>query len=357
MERQGLSSPFVGREQEFNVIKSSIERVVQNAEGGIVGVIGEAGLGKSRLIAEARTFAFESNANVLWLEGPTLSFGQTISYYPFQQILRGWAGIREDDAEAEAWNKLEQRVHDLFGDETIDYLPYLASMLALEVQGEYIESVKYLDGDAMGKQVFLTSRRFFDRLARTQPTVLVFEDLHWMDESSTLLLEHLLPLTETAPLLIVGLSRPERDKPAARVRELCARDYAARYTEIRLAPLSDPDSAQLIQSILDVENLPARLRELIVEKAEGDPFYLEEVIRTLIDTGAITHDASSGRWRATSQIESIHIPDTIQGGHHGARGSAGRGGQARLARRRGDWTQLYVSRVRHHRRGGAAVGR
>src|SRR4030095_6077446 len=130
------------------------------AEGGIVGVIGEAGLGKSRLIAEARTFAFASNANVLWLEGQTLSFGQTISYYPFQQILRGWASIREDDLEAEAWNKLEQRVHDLFGEETIDYLPYLASMLALEVQGEYIERVKYLDGDAMGKQVFLTSRRF-----------------------------------------------------------------------------------------------------------------------------------------------------------------------------------------------------
>jgi class 3 adenylate cyclase/tetratricopeptide (TPR) repeat protein len=313
LERQGLSSPLVGREQEFNAIKSSIERVMQNAEGGIVGVIGEAGLGKTRLVADAKSFAVSNSPNVFWLEGQTLSFGQTISYYPFQQILRGWAGIREDDAEAEAWSKLEQRVHDLFGEETIDYLPYLASMLALEVKGEYVERVKYLDGDAMGKQVFLTSRRFFDRLARTQPTVLVFEDLHWMDESSTLLLEHLVPLTETAPLLIVGLSRPERDTPAASVRELCARDYAARYTEIRLAPLSDSDSAQLIQNILDVENLPARLRELIVEKAEGNPFYLEEVIRTLIDTGAITHDSSSGRWRATAQIESVHIPDTIQG--------------------------------------------
>lgn len=313
LEQRGLSSPLVGREHELNAIKASIERVMQNARGEIVGVIGEAGLGKTRLIAEAKAFAFASDAKVLWLEGQTLSFGQTISYYPFQQVLRGWANIREDDTEVAAWNKLEQRVHALFGEETIDYLPYLASILALQVQGDYAERVKYLDGDAMGKQIFLTSRRFFDRLARTQPTVLVLEDLHWMDESSTRLLEHLLPLTETAPLLVVGLSRPERDTPAARVRELCARDYAARYSEIRLAPLSDAASAQLVQNLLEIENLPSRVRELMVQKADGNPFFLEEVIRTLISNGAITRAASDGRWRVTAQIETLQIPDTIQG--------------------------------------------
>jgi tetratricopeptide (TPR) repeat protein len=313
LEGQGLSSPLVGREQELNAIESCLERLSKSGEGGIVGIIGEAGLGKTRLVAEARAFAFASNANVLWLEGQTLSFGQTISYYPFQQILRGWAGITEDDDADISWSKLEGHVRQLFVQETIDYLPYLASLLALDVRGEYAERVKYLDGEAMGKQIFLTSRRFFDRLARTQPTVLVFEDLHWIDESSTLRLEHLLPLTETAPLLIVGLTRPERDTPAARVRELCARDYAARYIEIRLAPLSDRDSAQLVHNLLEIEDLPARLRDLIVKRAEGNPFFLEEVIRTLIDTRAVTYDTSSGHWRATSQIESVHIPDTIQG--------------------------------------------
>jgi len=123
LEGQGLSSPLVGREQELNAIESCLERLSKSGEGGIVGIIGEAGLGKTRLVAEARAFAFASNANVLWLEGQTLSFGQTISYYPFQQILRGWAGIREDDTEAKAWNKLEQRVRTLFGQETIDICP------------------------------------------------------------------------------------------------------------------------------------------------------------------------------------------------------------------------------------------
>jgi class 3 adenylate cyclase/tetratricopeptide (TPR) repeat protein len=311
-ESQGFRSPLVGREVELTTVQGCIDRLF-HGQGCILGIIGEAGLGKSRLVAEAKSFAVANSSNVLWLEGQTLSFGQSISYWPFQQILRGWAGITEDDDSNALWSKLATQVRALFGDEMIEYLPYLASLLALEVRGEYAERVKYLDGDAMGKQIFLTTRRFFERLARTQPTVLVFEDLHWMDESSTNLLEHLLPLVEAVPLVIFGISRPERDTPAARLRELCARDYSDHYTEILLAPLSDADSAQLVHNLLEIEDLPARLRELIVEKAEGNPFFLEEVIRTLIDARAIARDASSGRWRATSQIESVHIPDTIQG--------------------------------------------
>lgn len=312
LETQGLRSSLVGRDVEFTTMKGSIGGLF-HGHGGIVGIIGEAGLGKSRLVAEAKSLVVAKSSNLLWLEGQTLSFGQTISYWPFQQILRGWAGITEDDDPEASWSKLESQVRALFGDETIDYLPYLASLLTLEARGEYAERVKYLDGDAMGKQIFLTSRRFFERLAHYRPTVLVFEDLHWMDASSTALLEHLLPLIETVPLLIIGLSRPERDTPAARLRELSAHDYPDLYSEIRLAPLSDTDSTQLISNLLEIENLPVRLYELIVEKADGNPFFLEEVIRTLIDTDAVIYDESSGHRRATAQIKSFHIPDTIQG--------------------------------------------
>ena len=313
LEGHGLSAPLVGREQELNSIESCILHLYQGEEGGIVGIIGEAGLGKSRLVVEAKSFASSRGSSVLWLEAQTLSFGQTISYWPFQQILRSWAGITEEDDADTSWAKLESCVRGLFAEETIDYLPYLASLLALEVRGEYAERVKYLDGDAMGKQIFLTSRRFFERLARTQPIILVFEDLHWMDESSTLLLEHLLPLAKTVPFVVFGVSRPERETPAARLRELCERDFADCYMEIRLAPLSESDSAQLIDNLLDIENMSEHLRELIVDKADGNPFFLEEVIRTLIDSGAVARDASSGRWRTTAQIETIRIPNTIQG--------------------------------------------
>ena len=318
LETRGISSPLVGRDAEFTALDACIERLLEG-QGSIVSIIGEAGVGKSRLMAEIRRGAV--TAPLQWLEGRTLSFGQTISYWPFQEILWGYAGITEDDSEAEAWRKLESRISALFTEDTPEILPYLATLLTLEVRDEYVERVKYLDSEAMGRQVFLASRRFFERLAQARPVVLVFEDLHWVDESSALLLEHLLPLVERVPLLICGVSRPYRETPAVRLQEVAGRDLAERYTEIQLAPLSQTDSAQLVRNLLAIEDLPPRVREMIARKAEGNPFFLEEIIRALIDAGAVVHvpstelraGPSTGRWRATAQVETVTIPDTVQG--------------------------------------------
>ncbi len=312
LETRGISSPLVGRDAEFAAVKGCIEQLL-NGHGGILSIIGEAGVGKSRLVAEILRSAQNDGTELLWLEGRTLSFGQTISYWPFQEILWRYADITEDDSESTAWRKLESRVSALFVENTAEILPYLATLLALEVKDEYAERVKYLDSEAMGRQVFLASRRFFERLAGAQPVVLVFEDLHWVDESSALLLEHLLPLVESVPLLIVGVSRLDPNTPAARLRETAVQNYASCYTEIRLAPLSHIDSAQLMHNLLEIEDLSPRMQEMIVHKAEGNPFFLEEIVRALIDGGAVVHDPATGRWRVTAQIETISIPDTIQG--------------------------------------------
>ena len=308
LERKGLSSPLVGRGKEFETIKHCLA-ALRGGQGGVMGVIGEAGLGKSRLMAEIH----RSVQGVQWLEGKTLSFGQTISYWPFQEIVRAYAGIDEDDAELEAWGKLESKVTALFPDTALDILPYLATLLAVEVQGEYVERVKYLDGDALGKRLFLAMRRFVERLARIQPLVLIFEDLHWLDTSSVELLEHLLPLSREIPLLLIGVSRPDPDSAGARLQAICAEKYADCYTEIRLAPLSQRESTQLVNNLLAIDDLPPRVRETMTQKAEGNPFFIEEIIRSLLDQGDIVRDPSSGRWRATAQIETVHIPDTVQG--------------------------------------------
>ena len=171
---RGISSPLVGRDAEFAAVNGCIERLL-NGQGGVVSIIGEAGLGKSRLMAELRSqvlgptsevkrdltsdFGLQTSDSGLrtleWLEGRTLSFGQTISYWPFQEILWQYAGITEDDSESAAWRKLESRVSALFAENTAEILPYLATLLTLEVKDEYAERVKYLDGEAMGHQVFL----------------------------------------------------------------------------------------------------------------------------------------------------------------------------------------------------------
>jgi tetratricopeptide (TPR) repeat protein len=180
------------------------------------------------------------------------------------------------------------------------------------VRGEYAERVKYLDGEAMGRQVFIVMRRFVERLAGLKPLVLVFEDLHWMDASSAALVEHLLPLVERVPLLICGLSRPQRESPAANMQQIASQEFAEHYTEIVLQPLSQDESTQLVRNLLDVDDLPQGLRQIIVGKAEGNPFFLEEIIRSLVDSGAVVHDPATGRWRATDHARTVTIPDTVQ---------------------------------------------
>jgi class 3 adenylate cyclase/tetratricopeptide (TPR) repeat protein len=305
---QGISSPLVGRNAEIAALKASVNRLF-DGQGGILSVIGEAGLGKSRLMAEIRRH-FESE-DLLWLEGRTLSYGQQMSYWPFREILWQYAGIAEEDDDTEAWSKFERSITALFPAESAEILPYLASLIGLEVKGDLGESLKHLDGESTGKQIYLSTRRFFERLASIRPLVLTFEDLHWADESTILLIEHLFPLIDRVPLLICGVSRPEANVPAARLRERAFKDHGRRYTEIRLNPLSPTECTDLMDNLLSIENLPARMRQVIVEKADGNPFFIEEIMMTLIDKGAVRHE--NGHWKVTSSIETITIPDTVQG--------------------------------------------
>ena len=303
----GLASPLVGRTAEIAAIKASINRLL-DGQGGILSLIGEAGLGKSRLMVEIRNA--NAHEDILWLEGKTLSYGQKMSYWPFREILWLFTGITEDDNDVAAWEKFRGAIVAQFPADSGEILPFLASLIGLEVRGDLSRSVRHLDGESMGKQIYLASRRFFERLA-LKPLVLVFEDLHWADESTVLLIEHLFPLIERVPLLICGLSRPEETAPAAHLRDTALKDHGRRYTEIRLNPLSPIECTDLMNNLLRIENLPSRTRQLILQKADGNPFFVEEIMRTLVDGGMVR--CENGHWKATLQIETITIPDTIQG--------------------------------------------
>jgi class 3 adenylate cyclase/tetratricopeptide (TPR) repeat protein len=305
-----IGSPLVGRDTELATLARCLARLAAG-QGGIVGLLGEAGLGKSRLMTEVSRTA--AGGALLWLEGRSLSFGQTLSYWPFLEILRGWAGITEEDGETESARKLEREVHAVLPDEVADVLPYLATLLALPVPSGLEHRVRYLDGQAMGRQVFRSIRRLFERLARERPVVLVFEDLHWTDESSTQLIEHLMPLVKTGPLLLCGIGRPEIESPASRLRRLARTDYASHYTEVVLAPLAPAPSAVLLDNLLGTPTVPVRLRELILRKTEGNPFFVEEVIRALIADDVLAWDAGARQWRLARETDHLTLPDTLHG--------------------------------------------
>jgi class 3 adenylate cyclase/tetratricopeptide (TPR) repeat protein len=304
-----IRSALVGRQSELARLTSSFA-ALQSGRGGFVSVIGEAGTGKSRLIAEVKQ-RLTPSMQIHWLEARSLAFGKTISYWPFLQMIRGDAGIKEEDGEGLSWGKLERRVTRLFAGESTNVLPYLATLLSLGVPGELGAKIQYLDGEAMGRQIFLSSRRFFQRLAEQQPLALIFEDLHWADQSSVELIKHLIEIGDSAPILICCLSRPE---PATSLDSLraAADQYVTRHEEIRLSALNESESAALVDELVQVGGLPLAVRGLIVERAEGNPFFIEEVVRSLIDRKALVRDASRV-WRSTGVLERIEIPETIQG--------------------------------------------
>ncbi len=313
-EKPGRAISIVGRETERSLLADSLNRVLQG-NGGIVSVIGEPGLGKTRLLAELRhrDDLQKGPSSVMWLEGNTLCFGHGIGYRPFREILTQCAHISEDDNDDEAWSKLEACILQLFDDRTPEILPYLAVLLGLTARDTHRDRVQYLDAEGIRRRIFLASRSFFETLARVAPLVLVFEDLQWMDESSVLLLEHLFPLVERVPLLIFGISRPDDSAPANRLRNAAAAGYPHSYSEIRLAPLSEASSGRLVKNLQGTEHMSPAMRDAIVRKSEGNPFFIEEIVQSLKEAGKISRDPATGRMETLERPDLAVIPDTIQG--------------------------------------------
>ena len=187
----------------------------------------------------------------------------------------------------------------------------MASMLGIKLTGDDLERVRYLEPMALRGRIFYSVGTLVGALASAKPLVLVFEDLHWTDPTSLELIEQLLPLTDKAPLMLLAIFRPQTQDPSWRFHEMGARDYAHRYTVVTLQPLDEDDSRQLVANLLEIEDLPEKVRALILSKAEGNPFYVEEVIRSLLDAKLVIREDS--HWRATREIEKIAVPDTLAG--------------------------------------------
>ena len=309
----GLDSPLVGREREFTTLKTCIDELIKG-RGQIVSVMGEAGLGKSRLIAEIRKqYAVSSRQssenqkseirNLKWFEGRSLSYQTTTPYAPFIDLLTKQLDLRAEDNDADKYAKITTRA----GDDA----PFLATMLGVKFEGADVERVKYLEPPQLRGAIFQAVRAFVEQLATTAPLVWLFEDLHWADATSLDLIEQLMPLTETKSLLLIALFRPQRQEPSWRFHELAARDYAHRYTQVLLEPLDEKQSRTLVGNLLHIEDLPDHVRALILKKAEGNPFFVEEVIRSLLDSKLVVRQ--DDHWRATREIETIAIPDTLAG--------------------------------------------
>jgi class 3 adenylate cyclase/tetratricopeptide (TPR) repeat protein len=307
-ERGGrrIFSGLVGRDHDLAALEGAIGALARG-DGAAVSVVAEAGLGKTRLLAEALGQVDRRHVRVL--QARSISIGANLSFHPFIDLLRGWASIAEDDGAGSAFGKLEQALA-ILGDAAGEALPFIATLLGVQPPGEAAERIAAMDGDAVERLVTKSLRDLLEAIARIRPTIVVLEDVHWADRSSVNLLESVLGLAERAPILFCLAMRPDFEQTSARLLEVARRDLGTRHVELTLQPLGPADIEELIRNLLDIDDLPDAVRATITDKAGGNPFFIEEVVRELIEAGAIVE--VDGRFRVTERIGEVVIPSTVQ---------------------------------------------
>ncbi len=306
----GLRAPLVGRDAEAEKLSMAVSDL-QTGRGGIVLVEGEAGIGKSRLVAEVRHNLESITPGFLWLEGRGLSYGRSLSYHLLAGVLRHYLELSDEDDETRVWLKLRATGPELLGPHADEVLPYLAMLLGLRLPETMADKIPQADPQLLQQRVFVAFGEWVEAVAAKTPLVLAFDDLHWADPSSVTLIEYLMALTMYSSLLVLCVSRPDREAPFWEVRERAMVNYANTLVHVPLYPLSPDESRILVDSLLQMEHLPLDLEHVILSRAEGNPLFVEEVLRTLIEEGTLSRD--NGNWLITRTVDVTEIPDTLQG--------------------------------------------
>ncbi|MDR7419328.1 MAG: adenylate/guanylate cyclase domain-containing protein [Armatimonadota bacterium] len=303
----GLDSPMVGRQAELQRLQRVLD-VVRAGVGRAAAVIGEPGIGKSRLIGEWRNSA--GSEDIRWVHGSCLSYGRGLAYHLLLDLIRSLLGALPDSDEREVRERLAATVQDLLGSRDGDVYAAVAHLLALHLEPSERDRIERLDAHARQSHYVAALRHLLIASAGRRTLVLVCDDVHWADPSSVDLLSRLLPTVQESRILLVLTTRPDRETDGWKLLTAARDRLGEALTEITLSPLSLDDSQRLVANLLAIESLPPWLRQAILQKAEGNPFFVEEVVRMLIDRGAIVR--RDDRWVAAGEITALELPDTLR---------------------------------------------
>lgn len=300
-------SEMIGRDQELSRLELQVLKAV-NGEGSVVNVIGEAGIGKSRLLTELRKR--DVVQRVAFLEGRAISIGKNLSFHPIIDLLKHWAHIQEDDPATVGLDKLEAAVRRVCTDQADEVFPFVATMIGMKLSGRHADRVRGIEGEPLEKLILKNVRALLARVTNIIPVVVLMEDMHWADASSLLLLEHVYRLALTQRIVFINLLRPGYgDGDDGALEALKARAPDLPLAEILLRPLDPQNSEAIINNVLNIKGPQPSARTQIIEKAGGNPFFIEEIVRSLIDEGAVK--VGDDGFQVTEKIDLVAIPPTI----------------------------------------------
>jgi class 3 adenylate cyclase len=305
----GISSPMVGRDSQFHQLEQ-LFRIVKAGQGRVACILGEPGMGKSRMLAEVRRSLEGQVDPPRWVEGRCLSYGEAMPYHLLLELVRSLIGVTETADEPKVAQALESFLQSSAGEDWRESYAYIGHLLSLKLSSEARARISNLEIETV-KRYNAAFIQIVRAAASSGPVVMVCDDLHWADPASTDSLLTLLPTVAGLPILFILSSRHERTAVGWRLITGAREIYGDALTEIRLDPLSIDDSRSLVSNLLTIESLADETRDMILARAEGNPFFVEEVIRMLIDRGAIVRE--NDRWVANDRVAGIEIPETLHG--------------------------------------------
>ena len=291
--RRGLTR-FVGRHNEMKQLQAALDQA-KAGHGQIVGVMGEPGLGKSRLFHE---FKLTSQSECLVLEAFAVSHGQNSPYLPLIELLKEYFQIEPTDDERQRQSKIMGQVLTL--DRSLeDTLPYLFALLGI---ADEESSLKQMDAQVRRQRTFEALKKLFLRENLNQPLIVVVEDLHWIDSETQGFLDALTDSVASANVLLLVNYRPEYR------HEWSQKIY---YTQLRLTPLGKAEAGEFLTFLLGNEDSLSALKPLILEKTDGTPFFMEEVVQTLAEEGSLV--GKQGHYQLETTPSALSISSTVQG--------------------------------------------
>jgi class 3 adenylate cyclase/tetratricopeptide (TPR) repeat protein len=286
---------FVGREREIETLKEAYVKV-QSGEGQVVGIVGEAGVGKSRLLLEFRNLL--PKGEYTYFEGRCLHYGGSMPYLPILDVTRSFIGVKEGEQEHIIRQKLNERILGL--DQNLNHvIPPYQELLSLKVENE--EFAK-LEPKQKREKTFEAIRDLLIRGSQDRPLVLVVEDLHWIDKTTEEFLGYMIGWLPKTRILLLLLYRPEY------THQWGSKSY---YGMIGLGQLSTGTSAELVAAILEGGDVVPELRDLILNRAAGNPLFMEELTHSLLQNGSIQKKGES--FVLARDVSTDQVPDTIQG--------------------------------------------
>ncbi len=301
-----IASEMVGREREAIQMESLLKKLVAG-QGTVVNIVGRAGIGKSRLAEEMKVQGIMKE--VVLLEGRALSVGQNLSFHPIVHIVKSWAGITDEDPPIVSSEKLRKTIQKTTGDRAGEIYPFMATMMGLPLEGKNRERVAGIEGEALEKLILKNLRDLIIIAAGNKPLIILIEDMHWADSSSISFFESLFKLSRKHPVMFINIFRPGYKDTGDYILKQLVDELPDNHITISINPLSGTESLDLMNNLLNKVSIPGEIQQMIISKTEGNPFFIEEVIRSFLDEGII--EIHNEEFLVTDRIHEVNIPETI----------------------------------------------